>query len=790
MGRFAALLLLIFPCFAQPFNFAPGVSYLAQAGPLATATADFNGDGKLDLAVANVASSGISIYLGKGDGTFANPFPVTISGGCVADNLTVGDFNNDGNADLLIVCGFQRQLWVLPGVGNGTFRAPIASNLPGYDLYGLLDVFNFRGVAIADFNSDGSLDVVIGTVGSAVLNSVPAFTVYLLVGNGDGTFQSGTAIVPSGLSGTVILTADFNGDGKPDLVMDYYTTSAANELTGGGLTILLGNGNGTFKTGASYPTPGPPILGCITIADVNNDGKPDLIASTLAPSGAEAIRGTGASASFTVFTGNGDGTFTQSFNEAATNPTFFGMIAGNFRGTKTVDLIEQKIPFEIGNGLAAQSVFMTLRAGNGDGTFQQPVPLTMPSGIAPFWFSMAAADWNGDGVTDLAFTALPQSASLPGIDERIKGLTLTQSIQEYQALTVGSLVVMLNNLPVTAPIVAVSPRQLQFNAQPGGAVGTQSVTISNSGPGLAGWTATSSEPWLTVTPKSGSGAATLSVAVSTAGLGSSASATITIASTNAANGPQTISVSVTIGLGGTPVITSVVNGASFQPGIEAGSWVTIQGSNLSKTNPGRTWTASEIVNGNLPTQLDGTSVTIDGRSAFVYYISPTQINVQAPTDSATGPVAVAVTNNGQVSAPFTAQLQAQAPAFFLYTGTNYAIASHYPDYSLVGNPQSITGTVAAHPGDVLILWATGFGATNPATSSGVVVSGAPSVATLPTVTVGGSPVTVLSAVLSPGSVGLYQIAIQLPASVPTGVVAIQASAGTVNSPSGTTIFVQ
>ena len=81
---------------------------------------------------------------------------------------------------------------------------------------------------------------------------------------------------------------------------------------------------------------------------------------------------------------------------------------------------------------------------------------------------------------------------------------------------------MLNNLPVTAPIVTVSPRQLQFNAQPGGALGMQSVTISNSGPGLAGWTATSSEPWLIVTPKSGSGPGTLSVAVSTAGLGSSA----------------------------------------------------------------------------------------------------------------------------------------------------------------------------------------------------------------------------------------------------------------------------
>ena len=111
---------------------------------------------------------------------------------------------------------------------------------------------------------------------------------------------------------------------------------------------------------------------------------------------------------------------------------------------------------------------------------------------------------------------------------------------------------------------------------------------------------------------------------------------------------------------GAPAISSVLNAASFQPGIEAGSWVMIKGSNLANTNPGRTWTSSEVANGNLPTSLDGASVTIDGKPAFVYYISPTQINAQAPFDSAVGTVNVVVDNNGAVSAPAPVQLQAAA----------------------------------------------------------------------------------------------------------------------------------
>jgi uncharacterized protein (TIGR03437 family) len=237
-----------------------------------------------------------------------------------------------------------------------------------------------------------------------------------------------------------------------------------------------------------------------------------------------------------------------------------------------------------------------------------------------------------------------------------------------------------------------------------------------------------------------------------------------------------------------PNITAVLNGASFQAGFEAGSWVTIKGTNLANTNPGRIWRTDEVVNGVLPTSLDGVSVTIDGLAAYVYYISPTQINVQAPSDSSQGQVNVVVKNNGTVSAAFPATLQPFAPAFFLYTLTPYAIATRYPDNALVGNPSVIPGTVAAKPGDVLIFWATGFGPTDPPTPAGIAVTGAPK-ATLPSISVGGVPVTTIYAVLSPGSAGLYQIAVQLPASLPAGIAVVQASIGGVQSPGGVNLFV-
>jgi uncharacterized protein (TIGR03437 family) len=232
----------------------------------------------------------------------------------------------------------------------------------------------------------------------------------------------------------------------------------------------------------------------------------------------------------------------------------------------------------------------------------------------------------------------------------------------------------------------------------------------------------------------------------------------------------------------TPSISQVVSAASFQAPIEAGSWVMIQGANLA--NHTRVWQSSDFNGSSLPAQLDGASVTIDGKPAFVEYISPTQVNVLAPSDSATGAVSVVVDNNGALSAPAAAQYQAIAPAFFLYGATNYASASRFPDYAQVGIPSA-----PAHPGDTLVLWGSGFGPTNPPAPVGTIVSGAPALATTPTVTVGGVQVPVVSAVMTTGTAGLYQLTVQLPASLPAGTLAVQASVGGVQTPTGVMLYV-
>jgi uncharacterized protein (TIGR03437 family) len=232
----------------------------------------------------------------------------------------------------------------------------------------------------------------------------------------------------------------------------------------------------------------------------------------------------------------------------------------------------------------------------------------------------------------------------------------------------------------------------------------------------------------------------------------------------------------------------VVNGASYRPGIAAGSWITIQGANLSNTGA-RTWRADEIVNGALPTQLDGVSVTVNGKPAFVEYIGPTQINAQAPSDAGIGEASVVVTVNGVASDAAATQILSTSPAFFLWNG-KYAVATRQ-DYSYIGPPSLFPGaTTPAKPGDVVILWGTGFGPTVPAQPAGVQVSGAAYLANAPAVNVGGFSAQVVGAALAPGAAGLYQIAIVLPDSLPDGDLEVVALADGEPSPSGVFITIQ
>lgn len=242
--------------------------------------------------------------------------------------------------------------------------------------------------------------------------------------------------------------------------------------------------------------------------------------------------------------------------------------------------------------------------------------------------------------------------------------------------------------------------------------------------------------------------------------------------------------------GPTPAILpgGVVNGASFQPGIVPNSWFTIQGSNLSPVTD--TW-ANAIVNGQLPKRLDGVSVSVGGKPAYVYFISPQQINAVAP-DAGTGSMPVTVTTPGGTSAAVFTTSQTVSPAFFLWAN-QYAVATRQ-DFSWAVKNGTFQGTttVPAKPGDVIILWGTGFGPTSPAAPAGVLVPGDQFYYTAgpATVTIGSLPAQVIYAVLAPGFAGLYQVAIQVPSNAPDGDLPIVASINGVPSPSGVSLTVQ
>jgi uncharacterized protein (TIGR03437 family) len=179
-----------------------------------------------------------------------------------------------------------------------------------------------------------------------------------------------------------------------------------------------------------------------------------------------------------------------------------------------------------------------------------------------------------------------------------------------------------------------------------------------------------------------------------------------------------------------PAIQSagVVNAASYAAGISPGAWVTIFGTNLAAAGVARSWRSDEIVNGVLPTALEGTSVTIDGKAAAVAYVSETQLNVQAPDDSARGTVSVQVTTAGGTSDAASVDLAAAAPGLFRFTPqSNRYVAALHADGSLAGAADLYgTGTslTPAKPGETVLLFGTGFGATNPAVAAGTLYSGA------------------------------------------------------------------
>ena len=316
---------------------------------------DFNGDGKLDLAVAG--GNNVSVLLGNGDGTFQTS--INSAAGESAATPVVGDFNGDGKLDLAFGAGASGLVSVLLGNGDGTFQAPAF-------YYAGPDPLSIAG---GDFNRDGKLDLVVANRGSGANNFTDS-SVLVLMGNGDGTFQPAVAYGPVA-NPYSIKVGDFNGDGNLDLAVA--NGGVIPSYDGAGVSVLLGNGDGTFQSAVTYEAG----VHCydLAVGDFNGDGKPDLAVRAVWPE------------RFGVLLGNGDGTFQA---PAAYSPVGnpFSLAVGDFNGDGRLDLALAIGP----------SGPVSVLLGNGDGTFQTAANYT--AGTYPV--GAAVGDFNGDGKPDLA----------------------------------------------------------------------------------------------------------------------------------------------------------------------------------------------------------------------------------------------------------------------------------------------------------------------------------------------------------------------------------------------------
>jgi hypothetical protein len=369
-------------------SFDPAVAY-GSGGYILTsmAVADVNGDGKLDVLLANQCSSDIScangtvsVLLGNGDGTFQTAVTYG-SGGTNALAIAVGDVNRDGKLDLVVAnqcvntnnCD-NSTVGVLLGNGDGTFGTAVAYNSGAWDA---------ESVAVADVNGDGKLDLVV-THNCATSTVCVDGVVGVLLGNGDGTFQAAVNYDSGGVGARGVAVGDVNGDGKPDLLVASYclpNPQGCVNTEDGAVGVLLSNGDGTFQPPVVYDS-GANGGFAIAVADVNGDGKLDVLISNEL------------SNNVAVLLGNGNGTFetAKTYGSGGQYPN--SVVVADVNGDGKPDLVVVNL-YCCGTSTDA---YVGVLLGNGDGTFQTAVSY----GTAGFFArSVAAGDLNRDGKADL-----------------------------------------------------------------------------------------------------------------------------------------------------------------------------------------------------------------------------------------------------------------------------------------------------------------------------------------------------------------------------------------------------
>lgn len=765
---------------AQSISFAPPALTPGRSGTFNLTAGDFNKDGKADVAVISVADNTVQIYLSKGDGSLTPGAILPVDR--LPYSVTTADLNRDGKLDLVVINNGGSSYSVLLGGGDGTFRAAVTT----------ATTFAFpRQAAIADFNADGIPDMAI-TSGAA--------STEIWLGKGDGTFTAGTSY-PSGGSPTAIATADMNADGKADLIVLDNVTS--------GVFVFLGKGTGQFTAlpPVVVGTPSGGAEGVLVVAELNGDGRPDVITGTLV------------SKVLTVALNKGDGTFgmptSVAFGSGALRSS--SIVVADFDGDGRYDI-----------AIADNQLNMVaVVAGKGDGTFQPYSLFALNAGVS----QIVAADVDLDGKTDLiatqgaisvlrntsgtapspapvlslsasqvAFTA--ESGSVPPAQtiavtnggtgaliwsatssvpwvvpspafDRAPG-TLSLAVASGAPTAVGTYTASISILatgsatprtvPVTLtitaakPVLSLSVSLLRLTYTPGGpAPPQQAIAITNSRGGSLAWTATTSATWLTLSQTLGTAPSSITAGVNVFLIGTTPGvyqASVMVTAPAAANSPLTLPVTLTVTqpVVQPPLVFSVQSSASYGAAIAQGSIFVVQGTRLGP--------ATLVQAGAYPlsAQLAGSSVQVVAGGTAVncpmFYTSAGAIAAILPSNTPTGTGALRVTYGGNVSP--TATIQVVGSRVGIYT-----VSSAGSGPGIITGLDFVTKSAEkpAKPGEILVAWVTGLGA-SPGSDFEVPKVIEQYAGT--EVFVGSKPAKLLSATRSGCCAGLDQVAFEVP----------------------------
>ena len=323
------------------------------------------------------------------------------SGGSGADSVVVEDVNGDGVPDLVVANGGSSGTC---GSGDGGVVSVLIGNGDGtfqspvcYDSGGP----NAVSVAIGDLNGDGHPDLAVANVCQSSSNCNNG-GVSVLLGNGDGTFRAAVSYGSGGYHGSSVAIADLNGDGRPDLVMtSACPTGACNGA--GVVSVLLGNGDGTFQPAIAY-SPGGFNTASVAVADVNGDSTPDLVVANECLDSCANGSGIGG---VSVLLGNGDGSFQAARSYGTASYDASSVAVADVNGDGKPDLVVANFYQNSDENTGGISVLL----GNGDGTFQAAASYSSGAGAAE---SVAIADVNGDGKPDLAVVNCSKATNCGG----------------------------------------------------------------------------------------------------------------------------------------------------------------------------------------------------------------------------------------------------------------------------------------------------------------------------------------------------------------------------------------